>query len=281
MNWKLTFSAWQSAQWKQKKQKYGTQKAREGIPCFLSALIIPEKNHHDHVSNRCWQHLVLSTNANIKYTHRKICKWVPRQFTTIVSHKNTFDWAAKPISVHHFESFIAIFFLLRNGSGDNFTRSYLRQWCCIPKQCNFHGNYRHRERGRERERRKRASIWDSRNMSLATAWPLTGVYESARVCCLQNSAYDLKDGADAWRSLAHPTPCYPYDPTGMGGYPYGQRYALFCSAKNITEKARNCDYSMPGTLTLLLFWFSQFPVNSCLFNCQTEQKIKFLQFSKR
>ena len=40
---------------------------------------------------------------------------------------------------------------------------------------------------------------------------------------LQNSAYELKDSADAWRSLAHPTPCYPYDPTGMGGYPYGQR----------------------------------------------------------
>ena len=40
---------------------------------------------------------------------------------------------------------------------------------------------------------------------------------------LQNSAYDLKDGSDVYRSLAHPTPCYPYDPTMGAGYPYGQR----------------------------------------------------------
>ena len=33
---------------------------------------------------------------------------------------------------------------------------------------------------------------------------------------LQNSAYDLKDNADAWRPA-----CYPYDPASMAAYPYG------------------------------------------------------------
>ncbi|CAH1779681.1 unnamed protein product [Owenia fusiformis] len=43
------------------------------------------------------------------------------------------------------------------------------------------------------------------------------------------NGYDLKDGsasatADAWRSLSQPMAGYPYDPTGMAGYPYGNSY---------------------------------------------------------
>jgi hypothetical protein len=49
-----------------------------------------------------------------------------------------------------------------------------------------------------------------------------------------NPAYDLKDGGDAWRSLAHPTACYPYDPMSAG-YPYGQ--GGLAQRKNATREA--------------------------------------------
>ena len=36
----------------------------------------------------------------------------------------------------------------------------------------------------------------------------------------QGAPYELKDGAEALRSLAQPGPYYTYDPS-MAGYPYG------------------------------------------------------------